>query len=49
MSTPTDLFVEPALELIKDASLAYKWANGALIFRLLSQFVTIVAYALVSG
>ena len=49
MSTPTDLFVEPALQLIQDASLAFKWANGALLFRILSQFVTVVAYVLVSG
>ena len=49
MSTPTDLFVEPVLELIEDASLAFKWANGALIFRLLSQFVTAFTFGLVSG
>ena len=40
MATPTDTRVRPILDIIEDSSLALKWANSALVIRILSQIAT---------
>jgi hypothetical protein len=37
MGTPKDTIVRPMKELIEDESLALKWTNTAVVFRILSQ------------
>jgi hypothetical protein len=49
MATPTDIFVDPAIELIEDASLALKWSNSALAVRFFSQIATIFMFAITNG
>ena len=49
MSTSNDIFLEPAIELIEDASLALKWSNSALSVRFLSQFVSVFMFAITNG
>jgi hypothetical protein len=36
MATPSDIFVEPALEIIQDVTLALKWSNAGLTIRFFS-------------
>ena len=49
MATPTDVFVQPIIEIIEDQSLVMKLANQALSFRFLSQFVTFFTFAMTNG
>ena len=49
MATPTDLIIEPVIEILEDQSFVMKWANQALGFRVLSQFATFFTFIWTNG
>ncbi len=49
MATPTDVIVQPVIEIVEDESLVMKLANEALGIRWLSQLVSFITFAYTNG